>query len=187
LEQVHGVNAGPIFEMNATLRKDFLHRFDELVDKGIQLLSWGAGLTSAEVERVAQILLIISTGIEIHRQQVLGRNTGTCGIELYLAYWDPRTIRTKIPEAEDASAVRYTNETNIPLRPVLQDFLHFAAVFDREIHSACLAIDVPELKTGFANRGIVDDRKESRWIGHDRPIEKRLVMVEQINEIDVTI
>ncbi len=36
LKQVNGVDSGPILEVNAALRKHLLHRFDELVDEGIE-------------------------------------------------------------------------------------------------------------------------------------------------------
>jgi len=63
------------------------------------------------------------------------------------------------------------------IRKSSEDLFHFAPARNRKIHAARLAIDVPELETGFANRRVVDDRKESRRIGHDRPIEERLVVI----------
>ena len=53
--------------------------------------------------------------------------------------------------------------------------------------AAGLAIDVAELQTGFANRRIINDRQKVRRVGHYRPIEQRLVVLEQIDQIDVTL
>jgi hypothetical protein len=44
-----------------------------------------------------------------------------------------------------------------------------------------------ELEAGFRDGRVVDDREKARRIGHDGPIEERLVMVEQVDEIDVAI
>src|SRR4029077_4497859 len=129
LKQVDCVYAGPIFEVNAALRKYFLNRFNKFIDEGKELLGRWALLTNAEVEGIVQILLIISTGIEIHRQQILWRNASTCCVELQLADRNPATVRPKISQSKDATAVGHTNEPNILLRPVFQDLLHLAAVF----------------------------------------------------------
>ena len=44
-----------------------------------------------------------------------------------------------------------------------------------------------ELEARFADGRVVDDRQKPRRIGHDRPIEQRLVMVEQIDKEDVAV
>ncbi len=44
-----------------------------------------------------------------------------------------------------------------------------------------------ELQADVADRGIVDDRKEPSRIGHDGAIEQRLVVVEQVDQIDVAV
>src|SRR4029077_1573186 len=187
LEQVDCVYPGPIFEMNAALRKYFLNRFDEFVHKGIELLGRWALLTNAKVERIVQILLIISTGIEIHRKQILRWNAGACGVELQLADRNSGAVCPKISQSKNATAVGHTNEPNILLWPVFQDLLHLAAVFDREIHAACVSVDVTELQTCFSDGRVVDDRQKPRRIGHDRAIEERLVMVEEIDQVNITL
>jgi len=46
---------------------------------------------------------------------------------------------------------------------------------------------VAEFQTGLADRRIINDRQKVRRVGHDRPIEQRLVVVEQINQVDVAL
>src|SRR5260370_16830136 len=95
--------------MNAALRKYFLNRSDEFVHKGIELLGRWALLTNAQVEGIVQILLIISTGIEIHRQQILRWNAGTCCVELQLADRNARAVRPNISQSPNAPAAAPTN------------------------------------------------------------------------------
>ena len=44
-----------------------------------------------------------------------------------------------------------------------------------------------ELEAGLADGRVVDDRQKARRVGHDGPIEERLVVVEQIDQVDVAI
>src|SRR5262249_58084832 len=44
LKQVHSIDTGPIFKVNAAFRKDFLDRFDELIDERIELFGRWPGL-----------------------------------------------------------------------------------------------------------------------------------------------
>jgi hypothetical protein len=46
---------------------------------------------------------------------------------------------------------------------------------------------VTELEAGFADGRVIDDRQKARWIGHDRPIKERLVVVEEIDQVDVAV
>src|SRR4029077_13542482 len=74
LEQMDCVHTGPVLKMNAALWEDLLHSVDKFVDKRVEFLGSQTRFAHAEVERVVEVLLIISTGIEIHRQQILWRN-----------------------------------------------------------------------------------------------------------------
>jgi hypothetical protein len=187
LQQVDGVHSGPILEVNAAFREHLLYGLDELVHEGKELGRRGACLTHAQVKGIVQILLVVGAGIEIHGQQVLRRHARTGGVELQLADGDAGAVGAEIAEAEDAPAVRNTDEPDILLRLVSQDLLHAAAAGCRQIHAARLAIDVAELETGFPDGRIIDDRQKARRIGHYGPIEERLVVVEQIGQIGVSI
>jgi hypothetical protein len=44
-----------------------------------------------------------------------------------------------------------------------------------------------ELQGCFPDGRVIHEREKPRRIGHDGPIEKRLVMFEQIGEVDVAI
>ena len=99
----------------------------------------------------------------------------------------PIAVRAQVAKAEDAPAVGDADEPHILLRPVPQHLLDLAAACDREIHAARAAVDVAELQAGLADGRVVHDRQKPRRIGHDRPIEERLVVVEQIDEVDVAI
>src|SRR5262249_55200198 len=147
LEQMHRIDTRPVLEVNAALWKHCLYGFDELVDKGIELLGLRARFAHAEIQRIVQVLLVVGAGVEIHGQQVLWRHSGAGGIELQLADGDASAVCTKISEAEDAAAIRDANESNVPLRPVLQDLLHLAAACHRQVHPARLTVDMTELQT----------------------------------------
>ena len=187
LKQVHGVCAGPILKVNAAFREHLLHRLNELVDEGIKLLGRRAGLAHSQVKRIVQILLVVGAGVEIHGQQVLRRHSCAGGVELQLADRDSGAVCAEVAETEDAAAIGDADESNVFLRPVSQDLLDLAAARHREIHAARLAVDVTELEAGFADGRVIDDRQKARRVGHDRPIEERLVMVEQIDQVDVAV
>ena len=181
LQQVHGVHSRPILKVNAARREHLLYGLDELVHEGKELGSRRACLAHAQVKRIVQILLVVRAGIEIHGQQVLWRHSGAGGVQLQLADGDAGAVSAEIAEAKDAPAIRDTDEPDILLRPVSQDLLHAAAARHRQIHAARLAIDVAELETRLSDGWVIDDRQKARRIGHDRPIEERLVMVEEID------
>ncbi len=52
-QQSNGIDAGPVLEVDATVREHFLHRLHELIHERVQLLACGAPLPQADVERIA--------------------------------------------------------------------------------------------------------------------------------------
>ena len=187
LEQVHGVGPGPILEVDAAPRKHLLDGRDEFVDEGKQFRRRRARLAQAEIQGVVQVLLVVGAGVEVHGQEVLRRHAGAGGVELQLADRDAGAVGAEVAEAEDAAAVGDADESNVLLRPVLQDLLHLAAARDRQVHAARLPVDMPELQAGLADGRVVDDRQKSRRVRHDGPVEQRFVVVEQIDQVDVAI
>src|SRR5580692_3276291 len=99
---MHRIYPGPILEVNATLRKYFLHCLDELVDEGIEIFSGWAGLAHTQVQGIVQVLLIVGARVEVHREQILRWHTGASGIQLQLANGDSGAVGAKISEAQDA-------------------------------------------------------------------------------------
>src|SRR6202030_354773 len=142
LEQVHGIYPSPVLEVNATLREYFLHRLYEFVDERIKILGGWAGLAHAQVQGIAQVLLIVSARIEVHREQILRRYTGAGGVQLQLANGDARSVGAKISEAKDAATVRDADKTDVFLGPVSQNLLHLAAACHRQIHATWLAVNM---------------------------------------------
>ena len=112
-------------------------------------------------------------------------HTRTGRVELQLADRNTGAISPQVTKAENATAVGDANKSDVLLRPVPQDLLDLAAAANREIHATRLAIDMTELKAGFADGRVIDDRQKTGRIGHDRPIKERLVMVEEIDQVDV--
>ena len=96
LQQMHRVHTGPVLEVDAALRKNLLHRLDELVNERIQLLCRGPRLAQTQVERVAQVLLVVGSRVQIHRQQPLRRDAGRCGVELQLADRNTHTVGAQV-------------------------------------------------------------------------------------------
>ncbi len=58
---------------------------------------------------------------------------------------------------------------------------------DRKIHAARTTVNVAVFQAGFADCGIVDDRQKARRIGHQYAIKESLVIVEQADQIDITV
>ena len=120
LQQMHRVAARPILEMDAAFREHLLHRRNKFVDKGIQLRGRRARLAQAEIQWIVQVLLVVGSGIQIHRQQILRRHPGRRRVELQLADRNAHAVCAKVAEAENAAAVCHANEPDVLLRPVLK-------------------------------------------------------------------
>jgi hypothetical protein len=58
-------------------------------------------------------------------------------------------------------------------------------MLERYVQAARAAEDVPELQAGLADRRVVDDRQETRRVGHQHLVEERLGGVEQLDQVDV--
>ena len=108
-------------------------------------------------------------------------------VQFELADGNAGAVRSKIAKPENAATVGDANEADILFRPVPQDLLHFAAPCYRKIHSARLPVDMTEFEAGLADCRVVDDREEAGGIGHHSPVKQRLVMIEQIDEVDVSV
>ena len=115
------------------------------------------------------------------------RHAGAGGIKLQFADRDPCAVGAEIAETQDPPAVRDADEPNVLLGPVSQDLFHLAAARHREIHAAGLAVNVAEFQTGLADRRIINDGQKVRRVGHDRPIEQRLIVVEQLYQINIAV
>ncbi len=185
LEQVHGVRTRPIFEVNATLREHVLYCLDELVNKRKKIRCGRARLAHTQVQGIVQILLVIGTGVEIHGEQVLRRHSGAGSVELQLADGYARAVCAEVAKAKDPAAVRDADEPNVFLRPVFQNLLYLAAPRYRQIHATRLAVDMAELQACFADGRVVHNREKARRVRHDGSVEERLVVVEQIHEVDI--
>src|SRR5215469_15375347 len=96
------VHAGPIFEVNAALRKYLLHGIDELVHKRIELIGRRACLAYTQVERIVKILFVVGSGVEVHGQEILRWHAGAGRVQLQLADRDRGSVCSEIAEAEDA-------------------------------------------------------------------------------------
>ena len=118
LEQVHGILARPILEVNATLREHFLHCLDKLVDKRIKILGRRSRLAHSQIQRIVQVLLVVGTGVEVHGEQVLRRHSGAGSVELQFADGDPRAVCAEVAKTQDPAAVRDADKPHVFLRPV---------------------------------------------------------------------
>ena len=164
LEKPHRVVARPILELDAAPRELLLHGFDELVDEGVELVVAAAPLPQAEVERVAEELLIVGPGVDEERQGVLRRDAAGGRIERELSDRDAHAVRAEIAEAKDALAARHDDEPHVSLGPIPEDLPEMAAPFDRDVEAAWASEEMSELLAGLADRRRVYDRHEARRI-----------------------
>ena len=184
---MHRIRAGPILEVDAAFGKDFLHRADKFIHKGIEFLSRWPCFTHAEIQRIVKILLVIRACVQVHRQQIAGWNAGAGGVELKLTDWDSGAIRAEVAQAKYPSAVGDANEADILFRPVFENLLHAAAALDGQIHPAGLTIDVSELEACLTDGRIVHDRKKPGGVRHDGPIKESFIVIEQVDQVNVAL
>src|SRR5215469_7482357 len=64
-EQSDRVCAGPILEMEAAIRENFLNRIHELVDESVQLLGRRAMAAQADVEWIMETVFVVRSGIQV--------------------------------------------------------------------------------------------------------------------------
>ncbi len=57
-----------------------------------------------EIKRIVQVLLVIRSGVEIHRHQVLRRHPGACRVQLQFADRDAGAVGAEIAQTENAPA-----------------------------------------------------------------------------------
>ncbi len=132
-------------------------------------------------------MLVVGACVEVHLQQVLRWHSGAGGVELQFANGDARAVCAQITKSKDSAAVRDADESNVFLRPILQNVFHLATPRDRQIHATRLAVDMTEFHACFADGRVVNNREKARRVRHDRCVEERFVVVEQIHEINITV
>ena len=64
-KQCDCVHPGPVLEVDAAIREDFLNRIYKLIDESVQLLGRRSMLSQADVERIAETGFVVSTGIQV--------------------------------------------------------------------------------------------------------------------------
>ncbi len=114
-------------------------------------------------------------------------HSGAGGVELQFANGDARAVCAQITKSKDSAAVRDADESNVFLRPVFQNLFHLATPRDRQIHAARLAVYMTEFQTRFADGRVIHNREKARRVRHDRCVEERFVVVEQIHKINITV
>ena len=60
-------------------------------------------------------------------------------------------------------------------------------MFEGDVHAPRPAKDVPEFQAGLSHRRVVDDRQKPRRVRHQHLVEKRLIGVQQRDQVDVTL
>ena len=184
-QEPHRIRPGPVLELNAALGELGLHRRHELLDERVELFARRARPAETEVERIGEERLVVGSRVDEHGQRVLGGHAAHRGVERELADRDPHTVRAQVPEAQDALAARHDDEADVALGPVSEDLADPAAALDRQVEPTGPPHDVAEAKAGLAHRRRVHERQEPAGIGHEDPIEERLVGVLELREVDV--
>ena len=87
------------------MRPALAHRRDERLDEIVVVLPSHALVPPADIERIAQPLLVVRADIEQHGQRLLRVNAGAGGIERQLADRDAHAARALIAQPQDALAV----------------------------------------------------------------------------------
>src|SRR5262249_16099175 len=107
--------------------------------------------------------------------------------QLQLSNGNAHPVRTQVAESQDSAGVGDADESHVLLRPVAQHLFDAASSRHRQVHAARLAVDVSKLQAGFANRGVLVDRKKAGGGGHDPAIEQRFFVIEEIDQINVAL
>jgi hypothetical protein len=109
------------------------------------------------------------------------------GVELKLSDRNSHAVGAEVAEAEDAPGVGHADDAHVLERPVAQHLLHMTAPRDRQVHAPRAPEDVAKLQAHFADRRVIDNRKEPRGVRHDRSVEERLVVIKEVDEIDISV
>ena len=83
----------------------------------------------AVIERIIEELLVVGAHVK-HDGQAFGRRYAGAGcVQRELADRDSHPLRALVAEAEDSFAIGYDYDAGVLVRPVLQDLLNLALVF----------------------------------------------------------
>ena len=189
-QQRVGVRGEEVLELDQGARIPLLDGVHELVDEIEVGLPLEAPLGVAEIERVAQQLLVVGADVERHGQALAGRDARAGGVERQLPDRNPHAVRAEIAQPQDALAVGDDDHADVLLGPVAEDALDVAPIFGRDEEALGVAREMGELLARFADRRGVDQRQEGLDVIHHRAIEESLVALLQAREqhvaIDVT-
>jgi len=115
------------------------------------------------------------------------RHAGGRRVELQLADGDAHAVGPQVAQAEDAAAVGHADDAHVLDRPVSQHLLNMPFARDGQIHAARPAVDVAELQACLGDGRVVHDGQEPRRVRHQRAVEERLVVVQQLDQVDVAL
>src|SRR5208282_6633113 len=101
---------GKIFELNQNAGKYSACSRDKFVDKLVICRTTEPLLAQANIIRVVQQRLIVSTDIQHHWQTELRMHAGTCRVEGEFADRNAHAVGAEVTEAEDALAVGYDDK-----------------------------------------------------------------------------
>ena len=80
-------------------------------------------LPQAEVERIAEVGLVVRAAVQVHRQQAFGRHACRRSIELQLADRNAHAVGAQIAEAENPAGVGHAVNPHVFDGPVAQHLL----------------------------------------------------------------
>ncbi len=184
LEQAEGVPLLEVLPLQEGLREALLDRAHELVHHRVVGLAPQPGLAPADVEVVAQQVLVVGADVEADRQRLRGVDPRGGHVERELADRDAHAARALVAEAEDALVVRHHDEAHVLVRGVGEHLGHAAPVLGRDPEAACAPEDPAVLLAGLAHGGRVDDRQELLEVVPEHLVEEVLVAVLEGGEAD---
>ena len=141
-------------------------------------------MAHAQVQRVAEPLLVVRPHVEGDRERAVGRDARAQGVEAELADRDAHPARALVAQAQDPLAVGHHDHRGVRDPGVRQDRLDAVPVLVGDVQAAAAPVDVVILLARLADDRRVDDRHHLVDVLEGQAVEERLVAVLQARQVD---
>mmetsp|Transcript_20442 Transcript_20442/g.47953 ORF Transcript_20442/g.47953 Transcript_20442/m.47953 type:complete len:488 (+) Transcript_20442:412-1875(+) len=156
VEQPLCYGAVKVFELDQDVGPAIPDRVHELIDQVIVFLSTKSLLGDTNVEFVVQEFLVVGTDVEHHGEYTMRWDATGGTIQREFPDRNSHTIRSEIPQSENAASVRHDNDPYIFLGPVVHHRCHQSPVLFGKVHSPGSTKSQTHFLAGLSDRGSVN-------------------------------
>ena len=169
------------------MRPALAHRLDESRDQIVVFVTAKAFVLPADIERIAQVLLVVGAGVEQDRQCRSRMQPGAGGVERQLADRNPHTAGALIAETENPFAVADHDRLNMIVARMKENPPDQILVRNAQKQSAGFTENMAKELATEPDRRRVDDRHHLFDVAGQQSIKQCLVGILQTAQKDIAL